>query len=152
MTTTMEEPLTTDINPVNNLGRQERQILMKLMGPQSRLDYPTEPLEMANGCIVEKYIIPDKDRSDVLRMLYPFTEPPALDAVLIDIHTESPFAVRDYLATREGGLNFLAAPRYAEAGGTVLDWVENTGFPVTARFVRSPVEAASQQDCTTDRE
>ncbi|MBR6374767.1 MAG: hypothetical protein IKR91_00835 [Alloprevotella sp.] len=31
--------------------------------------------------------------------------------------------MRDYLAIREGDLNFLAAPRYAEAGSAVLDWV-----------------------------
>ena len=48
---------------------------------------------------------------------------PSLDTVLLDIHTNSSFKVRDYLVIREGDLNFLAAPRYAEAGGTVLDWV-----------------------------
>ncbi len=136
MTPTMEELLTTDINPANNLGRQEREILMTIMGPQPRLGYPTEPLEMANGCVVVKYIIPEADRAEVLEKLYPFDEPPALDTILIDVHTGSSFVVRDYLAIREGGLNFLAAPRYAEAGGTVLDWVDDTASGMVTRIIR----------------
>ena len=138
MTTTMEELLTTDINPANNLGRQEREILMRIMGPQPRLGYPTEPLEMANGCVVEKYIIPEADRAKVLEKLCPFEEAPALDTTLIDVHTGSSFVVRDYLAIREGGLNFLAAPRYAEAGGTVLDWVDDTASGMVTRIIRRP--------------
>ena len=120
MSTTMEEPLTADINPANDLGQQEREMLLKVMGPQPRLGYPTEPLRMANGCVVEKYILPEADRAEVLEKLYPFDEPPALDDVRIDIHTNSCFTVKDYLAIREGSLNFLAAPRYAEAGGTEI--------------------------------
>ena len=34
------------------------------------------------------------------------------------------FKVRDYIVTREGSGNFLVTPFYAEAGGTVLDWVK----------------------------
>ena len=96
---------------------------MQVMGPQERLDYPTAPLEMSNGCVVERYLIPDEDRTRVLEALYPFQDVPPLDAVCIDIHTNKPFTVRDFLVIREGDLNFLAAPRYAEAGGTVLDWI-----------------------------
>ena len=138
MTPTMEEPLTTDINPANNLGRQEREILMTIMGSQPRLGYPTEPLKMANGCVVEKYLVPEADRAGVLEKLYPFDETPALETTLIDVHTGSSFVVRDYLAIREGGLNFLAAPRYAEAGGTVLDWVDDTASGMVTRIIRRP--------------
>ena len=112
-----------DIHPENNLGLNEREMLMMITGAQERLDYPTEPLTMANGCEVEKYVIPDEDRQKVLDALYPFCNAPSLDDVLLDIHTNTSFKVRDYLAIREGDLNFLAAPKYAEAGGTVLDWV-----------------------------
>lgn len=94
-------------------------MLMQLFGPQDRLDYPTEILKMANGCEVEKYIIPDEDRQKVLA----FNDPPALDAVMLDLHTQRMFKVRDYIVTREGNGNFLVTPFYAEAGGTVLDWV-----------------------------
>ncbi len=113
-----------DIHPENNLGLNEREMLMMITGAQERLDYPTEPLTMANGCMVERYVIPDEDRQKVLDALYPFTEVPSLDTVLLDLHTSKTFKVRDYIVTREGDGNFLVTPYYAEAGGTVLDWVK----------------------------
>ena len=57
-------------------------------------------------------------------MLYPFAEQPSLDDVRLDIHTSRLFKVREYIVTREGNGNFLVTPYYAEAGGTVLDWVK----------------------------
>ena len=112
-----------DYNKANSLGAAEREMLLMITGAQERLDYPTEPLEMANGCEVEKYIIPNEDRQKVLDALYPFTEVPSLDTVLLDLHTSKTFKVRDYIVTRQGDGNFLVTPYYAEAGGTVLDWV-----------------------------
>ena len=69
---------------------------------------------------------------------------PSLDTVLLDIHTNTPFKVRDYLAIREGDLNFLAAHRYTEAGGTVLDWMPlhddddatDNLFPLMAKTIK----------------
>jgi len=118
-----DHSLIPDINSANNLGLQEREMMMQISGPQERLDYSTETLKMSNGCEVEKYIIPEEDRQKVLDMLYPFTDVPSLDTVLLDIHTGKTFKVIDYLVTREGDGNFLVSPYYAEAGGTVLDWV-----------------------------
>ncbi|MBQ7471226.1 MAG: hypothetical protein IJS97_02210 [Prevotella sp.] len=115
--------LIPDFNPSNSLGVQEREMMMQLFGPQDRLDYPTEILKMANGCEVEKYIIPDEDKEKVLDALYPFFDTPSLDADMLDLHTQRTFKVRDYIVTREGNGNFLVTPYYAEAGGTVLDWV-----------------------------
>lgn len=113
-----------DINSANNLGLQEREMMMQISGPQEPLDFPTETLKMSNGCEVEKYIIPEADRQKVLDALYPFTEVPSLDTVLLDLHTGKTFKVRDYIVTREGDGNFLVTPYYAEKGGTVLDWVK----------------------------
>ncbi|MBQ6473802.1 MAG: hypothetical protein IJJ33_17580, partial [Victivallales bacterium] len=64
-----------------------------------------------------------EDRQKVLETLYPFFDVPALDEERVDIHTGKSFKVRDYIVTREGNGNFLVTPFYAEAGGTVLDWV-----------------------------
>jgi len=119
-TTTTEQP---DWNETNDLGRQERQLMMQLIGPQPRLDYPTEILRMSNGCEVERYIIPDADRQRVLDALYPFSEQPALGEEMLDLHTGRTFNVNDYFVTREGNGNFLVTPYYAEKGGTVLDWI-----------------------------
>jgi len=112
-----------DCNKKNGLGLQERMLLLRITGPQERLEYPTEILKMSNGCEVEKYIIPEEDKQKVLDMLYPFAGQPSLDDELLDIHTDKNFKVRDYIVTREGDGNFLVSPYYAEKGGTVLDWI-----------------------------
>ena len=112
-----------DYNPANTLGAAEREMMLKITGPQKRLDYPTEILRMSNGCEVEKYIIPDEDKQKVLDALYPFTDKPSLDDERLDLHTNKKFKVRDYIVTREGDGNFLVTPYYAEKGGTVMDWV-----------------------------
>ena len=163
MTTTFESPDTTNVNPANTLGLQERGLLMALFGPQPRLPYPTEPLKMANGRVVEKYIIPEADKADVLKQLFPFLEPPALDAVRIDIHTDKKFRIRDFLVTREGEGNFLVSPYYAEAGGTVLDWVEcadgegtdgtDSGVVVRIKTVKdTPIWATEQRFSAQERD
>ena len=112
-----------DCNKKNGLGLPEPMLLLRITGPQERLDYPTEMLKMSNDCEVERYIIPDEDKAKVLDTLYPFLEAPSLDDERIDIHANKSFKVRDYIVTREGDGNFLVSPYYAEAGGTVLDWV-----------------------------
>ena len=112
-----------DCNRSNTLGLQERMLLLRITGPQERLDYPTETLRMSNGCDVERYIIPDEDRQKVLDALYPFIGRPSLEDTLIDIQTQRTFKVRDFIVTREGDGNFLVSPYYAEKGGTVLDWM-----------------------------
>ena len=112
-----------DCNKKNGLGLQERMLLLRITGPQERLEYPTEILKMSNGCEVERYIIPEEDKQKVLDMLYPFAGQPSLDDELLDIHTDKNFKVRDCIVTREGDGNFLVSPYYAEKGGTVLDWI-----------------------------
>ena len=112
-----------DCNKKNGLGLPERMLLLRITGPQEKLDYPTEILKMSNGCEVEKYIIPESDKQKVFDALYPFIGRPSLDDTLIDIHASRTFKVRDYIVTREGDGNFLVSPYYAEAGGTVLDWM-----------------------------
>ena len=139
---------TPDANPANTLGLTEREMMMQISGPQEPLDYPTETLEMANGCKVERYIIPDEDRQKVLDALYPFFPTPSLDADMLDIHTQRRFKVRDYIVTREGDGNFLVTPYYAEAGGTVLDWItpqhrnENGMFMLEAKTLKDSATSA----------
>mgnify|MGYP007011668971 FL=1 len=79
---------------------------------------------MANGVIVEEYIIPDSDRQKVLEELFIFAPMPSLDDVMYDLHEKTTFRVRDYRVTREGDNNFLVSPYYPRSGGTVLDWVD----------------------------
>jgi hypothetical protein len=77
----------------------------------------------AQGNVISaEYIIPDADKEKVLKAHYPFTDPPSLDAEVIDIHVDRPFRVRDFKLLREHGMNWLVSPYYYEAGGTVIDW------------------------------
>lgn len=132
-----DHSLVPDCNPANGLGLPERRLMMQICGPQERLDYPTETMKMGNGCEVEKYIIPEEDRQKVLDALYPFNDTPSLDDKRLDIHTSRIFKVRDFIVTREGNGNFLVTPFYAEAGGTVLDWVKPDMAPEPDGTIRS---------------
>ena len=112
-----------DANDSNRLGLEERRMLLLLTGPQQRLGYPTEMLSMLNGSLVERYVIPEHDKERLFDVLYPFDCKPCMDSRMLDIHAGRTFTVRDFIVVREGDGNFLVSPFYAEAGGTVLDWM-----------------------------
>ena len=128
-----------DCNLENDLGLQERELMMQITGSQERLDYPTEKLKLSNGCEVEVYLIPDEDKQKVLDSLYPFNDQPSLDEERIDLHTGRTFKVREFIVTREGNGNFLVTPYYAEKGGTVLDWVAPDNDGSGKNLKESPV-------------
>lgn len=115
-----------DTKPLDyqELGLEERKMMISAFGASERLDYPTMLVELSNGKVIEVYDIPETDREKVLRMLYLFDAPIGLDDIRLDIHANKLFYVRDFLVTREGNGNFLVSPYYPEAGGTVLDWIE----------------------------
>jgi hypothetical protein len=46
-----------------------------------------------------------------------------MDSRMRDIHSGKRFMLKDFIVVREGDGNFLVSPYYAEAGGTVLDWM-----------------------------
>ena len=72
------------------------------------MNFPTEQLMMRNGCVVEKYLIPEEEKVDVLETLYPFTGLPSKDEMWLDLHTNTTFRVEEFIVIREGDLNFLA--------------------------------------------
>ncbi len=106
------------------LGGEEKRILRSLTGPEDELPYPRRPLLMANGVMVEEYVIPDADRQKVLEELFIFSPVPSLEDEMFDLHEKATFRVREYRVTREGGNNYLVSPYYPRSGGTVLDWVD----------------------------
>ncbi len=87
-----------------------------------KLPYPTRPLVLPNGAVVEEFIIPEEDRELVLEQLYPFIPVPKLTDRMIDIHVDKDFVVKDFRVTWEFGMNYLVSPYYPEGGGTVIDW------------------------------
>ncbi len=89
---------------------------------EPRLSYPTRTVQVGRDA-VEEYLIPEGDKAAVLKQLYPFKPLPSLDDVMVDLHAEKKFTVKDFRVTREAGMNMLVSPFYFESGGTVIDWV-----------------------------
>ena len=102
---------------------------MKTTNEEPRLPYPTKPL-FIGGEEIEEYVIPEEKRAEVLKQLYIFNRPPALDEERLDLHTGKEFRVREFRVTRERGRNWLLSPFVEEGGGSVIDWM-----PVQARRV-----------------
>jgi len=105
------------------LGMEERLMMLAMTGLQKPLEYPRRPMKMADGQLYEEYDIPEADRRKVLEELYPFDNIPAMDDLMLDIHTQTKFKVSEYKAIRQNGGNFIVAPLYAQYGGTLLDWL-----------------------------
>lgn len=102
---------------------------MKTTSEEPRLPFPTKPL-FIGGEEIEEYVIPEEKRAEVLKQLYIFNRPPALDEERLDLHSGKKFRVRDFRVTRERGRNWLLSPFVEEGGGSVIDWM-----PVKARRV-----------------
>lgn len=85
------------------------------------LPFPLRTVKTERGPI-GVYMIPEERKEDVLRQLCIFLPVPALDDLMEDIHAEKKFRVREFMVTREDGMNVLASPFYLESGGTVIDW------------------------------
>jgi hypothetical protein len=86
-----------------------------------RLPFETKIVPTATGP-VEVYIIPEEKKAEVLALLYPFRPIPSLRRTVEDIHAEKKFKIKDFMVTREDGMNMLVSPYYFESGGTVIDW------------------------------
>ena len=104
-------------------GGQEKEMMDMIEIHETPLPYPTEKLLDARGASYESYQIPMQDKANILREYYPFTPVPKMDEVLLDIHENKTFTVRDFLIIRENGRNYLVSPYYPKSYGTVLDWV-----------------------------
>ena len=88
------------------------------------LPFPTRKVKVHEG-YVEEYIIPEDQKESVLALLYPFTNVPSLNKVMIDIHEDKRFRVRDYKVIQGPDRPFLMSPYWESSGGSVIDW-----FPV----------------------
>ena len=104
-------------------GGQEKEMMDMIEIHETPLPYPTDKLVDARGACYESYQIPMQDKANILREYYPFTPVPKMDEVLLDIHENKTFTVKDFLIIREKGRNYLVSPYYPNSYGTVLDWV-----------------------------
>lgn len=89
--------------------------------PDAKLPFPTQIIQLPNETI-ELYEIPYKMKATVLKALYPFIHKPSIEDEMYDIHANKKFFVKEFLVTREHGMNLLVSPYYFESGGTVIDW------------------------------
>ncbi|MGB7297049.1 MAG: hypothetical protein WBC70_15805 [Candidatus Aminicenantales bacterium] len=86
------------------------------------LPFPLRTVQTGQGP-VEVYELPEGHKGAVLEKLYPFRPIPKLGTLMEDIHSEKTFRVKEFMVTREDGMNVLASPYYLESGGTVIDWI-----------------------------
>ena len=105
------------------MSEAEKRILRAIIPETEPLPYPTRTLAMSIGPDAEEFVIPDCEKAKVLRELYPFAAPPAINETMIDLHEDKPFRVGDFKVIREDNRNFLVSPYYAKSGGMVIDWL-----------------------------
>ena len=107
----------------SRLGRDEREMMLAITGPQRKLPYPLVLLQMSDGTFTKEYVIPEEEKEKVLQDLYLFSKVPSMDMVMFDVHEQKYFKVNEFRVIREGGGNFIVSPYYPVSGGTLLDWV-----------------------------
>ena len=88
----------------------------------SELPFPTVKHYFGNE-VVEEYAIPDDKKAEVLEKLFIFEPVPGLDEMMVDIHENRAFRVRDYKVVKDAQGLWLVSPYYFSSGGTVIDWV-----------------------------
>ena len=88
----------------------------------TELPFPTLKHYRA-GRVVEEYLSPEKYRAIVLEKLYPFQPVPKLNRLMVEIHENRAFHVRDYKVLKGADMLWLVSPYYFSSGGTVIDWV-----------------------------
>lgn len=90
------------------------------------LPYPTQPLKTLYGDTIE-YLIPEGQKEKVLKKLFPFGDPPPLNAVWTDVHEHKDFTIRDFKVVQQGDYVLLVSPYFAHSGGSVVDWQQKGG-------------------------
>ena len=142
---------------ISQLGREERQMMLSVTGPQKPLDYPMHLLALSDGTFTKEYEIPEEDREEVFRKLYLFDSPPSMDTDMMDIHEGKKFKVKDFRVIWEDGGNFIVSPFYPASGGTLLDWVQcnavqkDDSVVVVANVFRSPTTKEDKIDPDSDK-
>jgi len=102
----------------------EKEILCMMVSPEPQLPFPLVDMHLANGDTEKEYVIPDEQREQIFEELFPFVPRPDLDDVMLDIHENKTFVVRDFRVLRWEGRNLLVSPYYPHSGGMVVDWME----------------------------
>lgn len=109
---------------LKEMSLPEKMIMSQIINESPELEYPLKTLEMPEGFKNElEYDIPAEDKEKLWESLNPFVASFTMEDILLDIHSGKRFALKDYKVIRSNDRNFIVSPFYAEAGGTVLDFV-----------------------------
>lgn len=113
-----------NIADLKEMSTPEKTVLCRIISKSPKLPYPLKMMEMPEGFITEmEYEIPETDKAEILKDLYPFAGCPSLDDKRLDIHSGNIFNVKDYRVIRYNGRNLVVAPEYDKTGGMVVDWI-----------------------------
>lgn len=78
---------------------------------------------MAYGKDEQIYEIPDEDKEKVLNDLWPFSDRPAMDETLYDIHEDALFVFKDAQVIRCRGRNMIVSPYFQKTGSMLVEFV-----------------------------
>ena len=107
-----------------------------------KLPYPLRLLKMAYGPDAMEYVIPQQEKTKVLKEIYPFIPCPEITEERFDLHEQKTFCIKDFRVIRECNRNFLVSPYYPRSGGMVVDWLptgEDCSVQLIANSENSPL-------------
>ena len=124
----------------------EKEMMDMIEIHETPLPYPTDKLRNSKGEEYEAYQIPMVDKAKILQEYYPFTPVPKMEEILLDIHENKIFTVKEFLIIREKGRNYLVSPFYPHSYGTVLDWVSpESNFKCFVNAIRTDSEISQKK-------
>ena len=110
---------------MSRMSEKEKSIIREYVGKQPPLPFPLREVETNDGINVMMYDIPDDKVKAVLDQLY-FLEPiPDFEDMILDLHENKKFKLKESKIIREDGYNFIVSPYYPISGGTILDFAED---------------------------
>ena len=115
-------PNDTPPHSKESMSEPEKKMLSMILPEAEPLPYPLHPLKMAYGPDALEYEIPQEDKGEVLKELYPFFPCPQMTEERFDIHEQKKFCIKDFRVIRERNRNMLVSPFYPVSGGMLIDW------------------------------
>lgn len=112
----------TSKQPPATMSEPEKEILSMILPEAEPLPFPLHPLKMAYGPDAQEYAIPQDEKGEILKELYPFFPCPKMTEERFDIHEQKKFFVKDFRVIRERNRNMLVSPYYPNSGGMLVDW------------------------------
>lgn len=105
------------------LSIPEKDILSKMLHESEPLPYELVEMETSIGTKENLYSIPQDEKEELLKDLWPFTATPKMSERMFDIHEGKTFIFKDVQIMRWKNWNIIVSPYYLQSGGTLIDFV-----------------------------